>query len=62
MSVQTERSPLVKQTFTSYDVDNALIAETNNDLQSMVEDLTALNDVIKQTNEMFLFASVPANV
>lgn len=51
--MQTERSPLV-QTFSSRDVDNALVEETNKDLREIVDDLTSLNEIINKANSMYL--------
>lgn len=54
MSVQSERSPLVRgQVFSSREVDNALVEETNKDLREIVDDLTGLNDIIQRTNAMY---------
>lgn len=60
MSVQTERSPLVRgQLLSSRQVDNALVEETNKDLREIVDDLTGLAEIINKTNAMFIIASQP---
>ena len=59
MSVQTERSPLVRQQLSGREVDNALVEETNKDLMGIVDDLAGLAEIINKTNAMYYFSLPP---